>query len=299
MKVLMMNIATMTGVVAAFYAGAALAQPLPAGSDAADSPEELRRYTIELIVFEYVGGAAGSGELFPPDPLPVVEEPQPPAFGDPTTAGYDLAADEAVLAIDVGEVADELPPEAEELEEIPSHITQTELELLDPVEFALPDIYEKLVTLDAYRPLMRAAWSQVTREKDLSMPIRLRRLGTAPLKLDGELMLYLGRYLHLVVDLALDSGEQAPYAAPDEPIRLLGDSPFGRLFGGSRDERLTPVKFRINEDRIFRNGELRYYDHPKFGVLARITRVEEDEMETDEEFLLPGGPQDGVSGGSD
>ncbi len=28
-----------------------------------------------------------------------------------------------------------------------------------------------------------------------------------------------------------------------------------------------------------KNGELRYFDHPKFGVLAKVTRVEEPEEE--------------------
>ena len=37
-----------------------------------------------------------------------------------------------------------------------------------------------------------------------------------------------------------------------------------------------PVYYRISEDRILRNGEVRYYDHPKFGLLARVTRVEEE-----------------------
>ncbi len=35
-----------------------------------------------------------------------------------------------------------------------------------------------------------------------------------------------------------------------------------------------PVYYRISEDRILRNGEVRYYDHPKFGLLAKVTRVE-------------------------
>ena len=39
-----------------------------------------------------------------------------------------------------------------------------------------------------------------------------------------------------------------------------------------------------------RNNEVRYFDHPKFGVIARITRIEEEEPEsldtTDD--LLPG-----------
>jgi hypothetical protein len=48
----------------------------------------------------------------------------------------------------------------------------------------------------------------------------------------------------------------------------------------------------INENRILKNGELRYYDHPKFGVLAKVTRVEEDEEEDPEESELLGyGPE--------
>jgi hypothetical protein len=44
-----------------------------------------------------------------------------------------------------------------------------------------------------------------------------------------------------------------------------------------------PIRYRIEEDRIVRNGELRYFDHPKFGVLAKITRVEKQEPEEFEE----------------
>ena len=47
----------------------------------------------------------------------------------------------------------------------------------------------------------------------------------------------------------------------------------------------SPVRYRIQEDRILRSGELRYFDHPKFGVLARITRVEEEAPSQDAELL--------------
>ena len=269
--------------------GAAQAQMPPA--DAIDEAEpELRRYTVEMIVFEYAGTAAGGSELFMPDEPPVVEKPEELVFGDPTTPGLAIEADDAILAVDLGEAEDELPPEPEELEEIPIHLMLTELEVLEASEFALPEIYEKLETLDAYRPLMRAAWTQVTREKELTKPLRLRRVGNAPLKLDGELMLYLGRYLHLVVDLALDGGDPASTVVVGDEVRYFGDTPRRETAFTSFGQPALPVTYRINEDRIFRNGELRYYDHPKFGVLARITRVEEaeEELETDEEFLLPG-----------
>ena len=37
------------------------------------------------------------------------------------------------------------------------------------------------------------------------------------------------------------------------------------------------VVYRIAEDRIMRNGDLRYFDHPKFGLIAKLTLVEEEE----------------------
>ena len=53
-----------------------------------------------------------------------------------------------------------------------------------------------------------------------------------------------------------------------------------------RDRVDRPVHYRIQEDRIFKSGETRYFDHPKFGVLAKITRWEEpDPEEPDNEFL--------------
>ena len=103
-------------------------------------------------------------------------------------------------------------------------------------------------------------------------------------------MLYLGNYLHFVVDLELDGGLADSRRDDDQRDRTYADTPARRLVGFSFEDRSLPVTYRINEDRIFRNGELRYYDHPKFGVLARISRVEEAEeaLETDEAFLLPG-----------
>jgi hypothetical protein len=63
-------------------------------------------------------------------------------------------------------------------------------------------------------------------------------------------------------------------------------------FGGIDEP--GPVRYRIKENRILRSGELRYFDHPKFGVLAKATRVEEEEEEPPEleETELLGYPPD-------
>ena len=71
-------------------------------------------------------------------------------------------------------------------------------------------------------------------------------------------------------------------------VRYYGDRRSSRNVGYAYQRETRPIRYSISEDRIFRNGELRYYDHPRFGVLARITRFEEEELATDEMFLLPG-----------
>jgi hypothetical protein len=107
----------------------------------------------------------------------------------------------------------------------------------------------------------------------------LRRLGDSPLRLNGTVTLYLSRYLHLVVDLALD--EKISRSDPYETSPYYGDSRkrSDYSFGYDAKPQPAPVRYRIEEDRIVRNGELRYYDHPRFGVLAKITRVEEVKQE--------------------
>ena len=114
-------------------------------------------------------------------------------------------------------------------------------------------------------------------------------LAEPPERLSGSFTLYLSRYLHLVVDLTLEelraNGEPV---AIDESGFAYSDNRFG---AGYDDVQPSPVRYRIQEDRIFKNGDLRYFDHPKFGVLAKITRVEEEEQqEPVEPEMLGDGP---------
>ena len=285
--------------------GMALSQVVYESEDLEEEVEEIRRYTVELIVFEYTESAVSGNEIFLPDEIPADEElgpMQPRYFGDPGTR-IDPGAP---VAIDATAIPDEDPldfllseepeePAAEQvLEEFPSHILHTQLKVLDPEEHAMKDIYKKLTELDAYEPVMRAAWTQATFEKDLTLPIKLRRLGNAPLRLDGSLTLYLSRYLHLVVDLTMETQQTGSGARNNYGDRYYRDRRSSRNYRYGYEQEPTSIKFSISEDRIFRNGELRYYDHPRFGVLARITRYEEPELETDEMYLLPAEPD--VSG---
>ena len=70
------------------------------------------------------------------------------------------------------------------------------------------------------------------------------------------------------------------------------ESPCLSPIDASGDMLPAPIHYRIFEDQIVKNGDIRYYDHPKFGVIAKITRFEEpeeDEFIDDTDDLLPGG----------
>ena len=139
-----------------------------------------------------------------------------------------------------------------------------EFERLDPGDFAMGDVMGHLRRIDIYRPLMHFGWTQSTRPEELTRPIQLASLARPAPGLGGSLKLYLSRFLHLVVDLEMQAD------GFDETGVVVGNQ---------------PVYYRIQEDRIFRSGELRYFDHPRFGVIARITRVAEDAPEESTELL--------------
>jgi len=273
-------IAALVGLVSPAM-GQGNAEPLPEeGTEEVIEP--VRRYTVELMIFTYAEGASAGTEIWLPDAPPIDEshdrgvdvytDSDRSEFSGP---GEDLAGIEA-------------PAVARKYMDL-------ELELFGPNDYSMNEIYDKLVDLDAYRPIVRAGWTQLTYEKVVTAPIGLLTLANAPPWLKGSLTLYRGRYLHLVVDLTMNADRQRS-SAPQQP------SPGAVSFGDSRVQNEyelmdaygeplpPPIRYRILEDRIMKNGDIRYFDHPKFGVIAKITRVEEseDDLIDDTDDLLPG-----------
>ena len=243
--------------------------------------EPVRRYTVELIIFAYSESATTGNEVWLPDE-PAIE-----------------TSDEPSENIFFDEYGDELT-------EIESTLSRRymdlELVLFGEDDYTMTETYNKLVKLDAYEPLVRTGWTQPTYNKELTGPIALDLLAESPPWLDGSLTLYLGRYLHLVVDLSMDS-DRSRYRGPEPGAAPVESSPGVLTFGDKRvqhdypmldeygDPILPPIWYRIFEDRIVKNGDIRYFDHPKFGVIAKITRfveAEEEEFIDDTDDLLPG-----------
>ncbi|MCH8866115.1 MAG: hypothetical protein IID58_04605 [Proteobacteria bacterium] len=229
---------------------------------------EIRRYTVEIIVFAYVEDVSVGTEIFPADiPLSVDAD----ALDDNAEDILEddaLEEDEPEPVVD-DEAAEEVDPEAARLLTV----------LMTEDEFTLQNVIEKFDELDVYETIMHVGWTQATIPLEATEAIDIEFFGAPPPGLAGSFSLYLSRYLHLIVDLALD----APGDDDDEPA--LADLPafsFGDFRLRYDDAEPLPaefVRYRILENRIIKNGDIRYFDHPKFGVVAKITRYEEEEDE--------------------
>jgi len=237
----------------------AMAQEMLGDIELEEVPE-IRRYTVEVIVFLYAQEVMTGSEIFPRD------QPEPEL----------LPLEEDI------EFVEELPEEpAEELEPLPD----VELVMLDEADFQLGDIMDRMERLDVYEPIMHFGWTQATWPDEQTEAIPLQRLAPPPAGLDGELTLYLSRYLHLVVDLQLEASDDM--VINQDEVEQLGDITVGDLLNGMETQPgELPAYYRIQENRILKNGELRYYDHPKFGVLAKVTRVEDEEEDSGAVELL-------------
>lgn len=241
---------------------------------------EIRRYTVELIVFRYAEEVSVGTEIFQPDIIEVI--PVDP-FAEPDALDTDPSVAEPGTDAEINTELDDL---------------LFEMVLLTEDDLTLTSTWDRLDRLDAYEPLLHIGWTQTALPAEVTPALDLREFGEPPADLNGSFTLYLSRFLHLVVDLELDAPDAAlayGRATPrfDAPPRRFGDARESREYGNGylHDEpQYDPLRFRIDEDRLFKNGETRYFDHPKFGVVAKVLRYEEPEVEEepdDTAFLSP------------
>ncbi|MDH3747202.1 MAG: peptidoglycan binding protein CsiV [Gammaproteobacteria bacterium] len=261
-KISLLIISLLLGAVASAQ------QAVSDDSDESVEHEEIRHYTVEIIIFSYVQDVSVGSEIFVPETIEPLDEPfeemEPPI-----------------------EVSDEA------MDSEPRRVYPFDYAVLSRDELTMRDAWSHLRRLDAYRPLMHFGWTQPAIPQDQTIALELQRFGNVPARLDGTLQLFLSRFLHLVVDVSLSAPDAERAMADDvvaarQPIATFGDErtqnsydydPFAPQY--------APLRYRIVEDRIMKNGETRYYDHPKLGVIAKVTRVEEEPKEDGDELVLP------------
>ena len=220
-------------------------------------------YQVEVVLFTYTEPDAG-GELW-------YENPGLPARGQTTGLLMEVP--------DPGPGATSVP--AQEEERVPYLA-------LPKWDYRLAGVRRVLAQSEDYRPLLHVAWQQPglglsdVRAVHLDNT-RLEKRRTAPAQaepgeardtsgytppvkiFDGTVRLYGSRFLHLDVDFAYF------------PDVLERPGPGERAAGYGR---LSANYVRLTESRRIRLDALNYFDHPLFGLIVQVSRMEIAEPES-------------------
>ena len=209
-----------------------------------EEPEPLERFEVEVLIFAYRDVIASGEQLRPPpEPLPTMELLQP--------------------ADGIQEIT---PPPIERLSMEPPPVIQVQ-QLLN-TQLALQDEQRRIDRVDAYDLLLHAGFSQEGVAEKWALPVSVRILG-APTKLGGEITLHRGRFLHVTLDLSLDTNTDIP--ALSQP-------------------------YRLQQARRLRSGEVHYFDHPALGVVLTVRPEPEPEPEPEPIDVIPTGMDDSTTG---
>jgi hypothetical protein len=182
----------------------------PAGAQqAAPTQQGLQSYDVELLIFRNLSGKE-----------------------TPESWGVESMGDAQGMAI---------PDEESGATEAPAPAAPTvTFPALPAAKMKLGAIEETMRRSRAYQPLAHIGWTQPGFARNAAKYLSVSSLVPASSGLQGQIALTRGRYLHLTLDLALDSQESAqPYV--------------------------------LRQTRRMRSTERHYIDSPKFGVIAVIT----------------------------
>ncbi|MGB5607096.1 MAG: CsiV family protein [Gammaproteobacteria bacterium] len=120
-------------------------------------------------------------------------------------------------------------------------------------QYTLSGVRNRLEASGKYTVLLHRAWRQIAHNKSRAIPYPLHSISTNGRdSIEGSITLVRERYLHLDVDALLMSGQDAGSMA-------YSDAASG--YPG----------YELREKRRIKSGELNYFDHPRFGLIARVT----------------------------
>ena len=273
-----------------------------------------RWFQVELLVFSHEG--ASDGEQF--EPTPLLSYPGAGRFLiEPQRVKANLQAAYPYSVIDEfgRQFLTELPPSGG-ASGTPLTPPANAKPLLPTPFIALPAAQREFNGKAAYmqrsgryQTLFHQSWAQPVLAEGSALPLILDRSGDTGQwsRLQGSVTLYLSRYLHLKTNLWLNTrgdylpGEWRMPAPPLGPPSLIVETlpvetskGFGEQWVASNDadgeselgaeELLGPVyPYRhavlLQQKRRMRSTEVHYIDHPKLGVVIKITPLTKEDLE--------------------
>lgn len=149
--------------------------------------------------------------------------------------------------------------------------------------------HTRLMHAQKYHVLAHLAWTQSVQANQLSAPVQICNTeGT----INGFFRLQRGYLINILADIEYspDADKQAnTHLNLDEGLERDLSENLDRHLGIKANtntdtdtdtaENTDLMVYRLHEKRRFKLNEIHYLDHPKFGILARVSRITQEEQQ--------------------
>ncbi len=149
-------------------------------------------------------------------------------------------------------------------------------------DFSLSEEVSKIARSRDFRVIGTKSWFQTVKNIDRAQHIFIDSNFFKGTRIFGFLKLYKERFLHFNLNLYLS--ELDPSKEQIENLisgkNFSGDNLHIDLF----EEKNQSLLFQVQHSKKFRSGELHYVDHPKFGMLIKLTKAQQESFSPDNDL---------------
>tara|TARA_B100001027_G_scaffold15726_1_gene9447 strand:+ start:3445 stop:4272 length:828 start_codon:yes stop_codon:yes gene_type:complete len=149
-------------------------------------------------------------------------------------------------------------------------------------DFSLSEEVSKIARSRDFRVIGTKSWFQTVKNIDKAQNIFIDSNFFKGTRIFGFLKLYKERFLHFNLNLYLS--ELDPSKEQIENLisgkNFFGDDQQIDLF----EEKNQSLLFQVQHSKKFRSGELHYVDHPKFGMLIKLTKAQKESFSPDNDL---------------
>ena len=246
------------------------------------SEEQL--YLVDLILIKYLPDFETNEKFLPPElDIPenitfLAEFPYPKLEINSLPFNLEYKFQDLFMSVKIEEDLDLSISEDEtpsNIKAIPAlEVKKSVFEIDSAREFSLSTEVSKISRSRDFRVISTKSWFQNIKSKDLAELIYIDSDFFKGTRIFGFFQLYKERFLHLNTKLYLS--ELDPLFTQDERL-IVGKN----IFNEEKEldiyeEKNQKVLYEVMHSKKFRSGELHYVDHPKFGMLIKLTKAQKE-----------------------
>ena len=245
---------------------------------------EEQLYLVDLILIKYLPDFETNEKFLPPEfDIPenitfLAEFPYPKLEINSLPFNLEYKFQDLFMSIKIKEDSDSSISEDEtprNIEVIPTlEIKKSVFEIDSAREFSLSAEVSKIARSRDFRVISTKSWFQNIKSKDLAELIFIDSDFFKGTRIFGFFQLYKERFLHFNTKLYLS--ELDPLFIQDERL-MVGKNVFNEEKElDIYEEKNQKVLYEVVHSKKFRSGELHYVDHPKFGMLIKLTKAQKE-----------------------